>query len=122
VTAAVGWPPVDGSAVNLMLLQVRWCRNSVFAAAPQLLPWLPLLQSVLPTSLLVLVLLQVQWCRGLLFSASPPLLPWLLLWAGLPVSGSDEQQGQVEGLSLELMLRAKVLILVAVAIRSKAKR
>lgn len=80
------------------------------------------LQLLVSAWLLLQYMLQVQWLRSLLLEPAPPLLPWLLMWLGLPLSGDDPAAAQVQGLGLEVMLRYKALILVAVAVRSKAKQ
>jgi hypothetical protein len=79
-----------------------------------------LLQVLVAAWLLAQYILQVAWVRDRLFDASPPLLPWLLLWLGLPVAG--EGPTQVPHIALEAMLRMKVLVLVATALRYKAQR
>jgi hypothetical protein len=79
-----------------------------------------LLQVLTAAWLLSQYILQVAWVRDRLFDASPPLLPWLLLWLGLPVAGDGPTQ--VPHLTLEAMLRMKVLVLVATALRYKAQR
>lgn len=79
-----------------------------------------LLQVLVAAWLMAQYILQVAWVRDRLFDASPPLLPWLLLWLGLPVAG--EGPTQVPHLTLEAMLRMKVLVLVATALRYKAQR
>lgn len=72
--------------------------------------------------LLMVYVSQVKWVRSLLLDHAPPLLPWLLLWLGLPVSGDDLDQAQVQGLGLEQIMRYKVIMLAAAAVRSKAQQ
>jgi hypothetical protein len=80
------------------------------------------LQLLAGSWLIAVYVLQVAWVRQQLLAVLPPLLPWLLLWLGLPVAGAAPDQAEVQGVTLELLLRAKAVILLAVALRQKAKR